>query len=321
VSSGEGSGTLPSLIAYDMQRLSTARHTARTVSALLGMCITVVLASCTSARLASTPRDIPPRIQRGPQAARGGSAVVAAIDTLVGAPREAVIERELLTGNIPAFLRARQTVRDSVVASDGHLHVIEYDVMPDYLAIGDDADFVRMPMTPHTAQTFADAFGYVLPTRRMVNAIWRAATVKLEPQPLTEAREASGTFLQHHRLIEGQRANAPRRALTAGIKKDVVVSNRLLERANRVAIYGWHHQNGVPIQPLYVGHVDWYVDYSHGIRLVRRTMRVDGAPMSFAQIATHPVLHVLVSDEGALVTTRADGGLPLRPMRAGRPIN
>lgn len=294
--------------AHAMPRSPFARHNLRTMSTMLMLCAIVALCSCAPARTAATGSAAIPARAR---AARGGTAIMASIDTLVRAPREAVIERELLAGNIPSFLRTVRTVRDSTVASDGRLHVIEYDVMPDYLAIGDDDDFVRMPMTPPTAQAFADAYGYVLPTRRMVNAIWRAATVQLEPQPLTEAREASGTFVQHHRLIEAQRANAhaPRGALTAGIKKDVVVSNRLLERANRVAIYGWHHQTGVPIQPLYVGHVDWYVDYSHGIRLVQRTMRVDGAPLSFEQIATDPVLHILVSDEGPLVTTRATGGV------------
>ena len=303
---GEGSVVSTRLIAYDMLSSSFARHAPRMVRTIFGLSAMAALSACASARSTGTAAAAIPARAR---AARGATAVLASLDTLVREPREAVIQRELRAGNIPSFLRTLHTVRDSATASDGRLHVIEYDVMPDYLAVGDDTDFVRMPMTPHTAQAFANAYGYVLPTRRMVNAIWRAATVKLEPQPLTEAREASRTFLQHHRLIEAQLVGASRRALVAGIKKDVVVSNRLLERANRVAIYGWHHQNGVPIQPLYVGHVDWYVDYSHGIRLVRRTMRVDGAPMSFEQIATHPVLHVLVSDEGELETTRADGEL------------
>src|SRR5205085_10115056 len=75
----------------------------------------------------------------------------------------------------------------------------EYDVMPDYLSIGSDADFVRIPMTPYTAQAFCDAFGFVLPTRKMVNDIWAAATTHLDPRPLTQEREAPQTFLQHHR--------------------------------------------------------------------------------------------------------------------------
>jgi hypothetical protein len=251
------------------------------------------------------PPAIPTPSRRGADAAIGGRAFLSLIDSLVRDQREVMVQRELLNGNIPDFLRTLRTVRDSATTADGRLRVVEYEVMPDYLAVGSNDDFVRMPMTPHTAQAFAQAYGFVLPTRRMSDAIWRAADEKLEPQPLTEAREASATFLQHHQLIETQRGARNRTHLVAGIKKDVVVSNRQLERAERVAIYGWHYPNGRPIQPLYVGHVNWYVDYSHGVRLVRRTMRVDGTPMTFEQIATHPTLHVLVSDEGPLNTLSA----------------
>ena len=192
-------------------------------------------------------------------------------------------------------------VRDSITK-----HAIRYEVMPDYLAIGSDDDFVRMPMTPYTAQAFCDAFGFVLPTRKMVNDIWAAATVHLEPRPLTVEREAPLTFLEHHRIIEQQLAGNPRGSFVAGIKKDVVVTNRLSEQAGRVAIFGWHYTTGAPIQPLYVGHVDWYVDYSHGIRPVRRAMLVDGASRPFETILSDPDVRGLLSDEGAVVVTRYD---------------
>ena len=55
------------------------------------------------------------------------------------------------------------------------------EVMPDYLAVGSDDDFVRMPMTPQTAQQIADLFGCMLPTRKMVDAIDAAAEVRLAP--------------------------------------------------------------------------------------------------------------------------------------------
>jgi hypothetical protein len=90
----------------------------------------------------------------------------------------------------------------------------------------------------------------------------------------------------------------------------VVVSNRLLERADRVAIYGWHYTTGSPIQPLYVGHVDWYVDYSHGIRPVRRSLRVDGVVQPFEKILNDPQLLPLLSDEGAIATPRYERAPP-----------
>ncbi len=64
--------------------------------------------------------------------------------------------------------------------------------------------------------------------------------------------------------------------LIAGIKKDVVWANAQRRKLDGVAIYGWHYKSGRPIQNVYAGHIDWYVDYSHGIRLMSKTARLDG---------------------------------------------
>lgn len=159
-------------------------------------------------------------------------------------------------------------------------------------------------MNPYTDQAFCDAFGFVLPTRKMVNDIWAAAAVHLEPRPLTEQRKSPLTFLQHHGIIEEQLDGTERGTFVAGIKKDVVVTNQLLERSERVAIFGWHYPNGEPIQPLYAGHVDWYVDHSHGIRPVRRWMRVDGNPRPFEKLLTDRQQLELLSDEGEIAMPR-----------------
>jgi hypothetical protein len=254
----------------------------------------------------SIPPATPPEIPARGRSALSGSAFIASIAHAPRDDREAAVRRELFAGNIPSFLRALRTVEASAVGPDSVKHTVTYTVMPDYLAIGSDSDFVRMPMTPYTAQAFCDAFGFVLPTRKMVNDIWAAATVHVDPRPLTQDRDSALTFLQHHRIIEEQLAGQPRGAFVAGIKKDVVVSNRLLDRSNRVAIYGWHYLNGEPIQPVYAGHVDWYVDYSHGIRPVRRWMQVDGTRMSFEAILADSTRRALLSDEGALMVMRYD---------------
>jgi hypothetical protein len=233
-----------------------------------------------------------------------GSAFIDAIAELPRQEREAAVQRELLAGNIPDFLRRLRPITAKAVGIDGVARTVVYEVMPDYLAIGSDEDFVRMPMNPYTAQAFCDAFGYVLPTRKMVDDIWAAAEVHVDPRPLTEEREAARTFHQHHRIIEEQLAGQPRGVFVAGTKKDVVVSNRVQERPNRVAIYGWHYRDGKPIQPLTIVHVDWYVDYSHGIRPVRRTMRVDGTEMSFEAILSDPHRSNLLSDEGEISVAR-----------------
>lgn len=246
------------------------------------------------------PMAIPARATDAP----GGTAFIASVAQETRDAREAAIRRELLAGNVPSFLRRLRSVAHTAAGADGVTRTIEYEVMPDYLAIGSDDDFVRMPMTPYTAQAFCDAFGFVLPTRKMVNDIWAAATVRVEPAPLVTEREAPSTFLAHHNIIQAQLAGVARGTLVAGGKKDVVVTNRLRERANRVAIFGWHHRSGQPIQPLYTGHVDWYVDYSHGIRPVRRMMRVDGTLRSYEAILADSTTASLLSDEGVIPTPR-----------------
>jgi hypothetical protein len=235
-----------------------------------------------------------------------GSAFIASLARLSREEREAAILRELLAGNMPSFLRKLRTVEVTAVGSDSVKHSIAYEVMPDYLAIGSDKDFVRMPMTPYTAQAFCDAFGFVLPTRKMVNDIWAAATTHLEPRPMTVERESPVTFLQHQRIIEEQLKGIERGTFVAGIKKDVVVTSKLSENPRRVAIYGWHYPNGQPIQPVYTGHVDWYVDYSHGIRPVRRSMRVDGTVVAFEKILGDSTRRELISDEGEMTAFRYD---------------
>ena len=240
----------------------------------------------------AAPREIPPRNNN----AVTGSAFIASVAGLSRVDREDAIKRELLAGNIPSFLRVLRRIDLSATDSSGATHTIHYEVMPDYLAIGSDKDFVRMPMTPYTAQAFCEAFGFVLPTRKMVTDIWKQSEVQLEPMPLTEQRESPLTFLQHHRIIEEQLGAAGRGKIVAGIKKDVVVTGKL-DRLDRVAIFGWHRVNGEPIQPLYTGHVDWYVDYSHGIRPVRRSMVVDGVQRKFDDILADAALRYLIDDE------------------------
>lgn len=241
--------------------------------------------------------EIPPR----PEGAMTGTEFIESVEDLPRQAREAAVERELLKGNIPNFLRKTIPVTVTAQGLEGTTHTLVFETMPDYLAIGSDEDFVRMPMNPHTAQAFCDAFDFVMPTRKMVDAIWEAAELKLEPKPLTEEREAAATFLQHHNIIEEQRGDTPLGILIAGIKKDVVISNRLQERPNRVAIYGWHYKTGKPIQPLTIVHVDWYVDYSHGIRPVRRMMRIDnGKTLPYEEILSDPHLYNLLSDEGEI---------------------
>jgi len=251
---------------------------------------------------AAAPQPAPPAIPARPANAPGGRAFIESLTTLDRDAREKAVLAELQRGNIPEFLRRFMPVHVEAMAINGVRVSAVYEVMPDYLAIGSDDDNVRMPMNPHTAQAFCDAFGLALPTRKVVDDVWRAATVKLTPEPMRQDRELPATFLRHHLLIQQQTHLAG--SFVAGHKKDVVITNRLQERPNRVAIYGWHYLNGLPIQPLTIVHAGWYVDYSHGIRPLRRRIVVDGKPLDYEEILRDPHLHVLLCDEGVIEKPR-----------------
>lgn len=83
----------------------------------------------------------------------------------------------------------------------------------------------------------------------------------------------------------------------AGIKKDVIISSHIADRPDRVVIYGWHRHDGSPIQPVYSGHIWWYVDYSHGIRFMNAQVLVDGSPVKVSDLLKDPVLFRIVTDE------------------------
>jgi len=245
---------------------------------------------------------IPPR----PPDAVGGSRFIAEVAALPLIQREQRVLAELLCGNLPEFLRRFVPVHVSATGPRGTPHTGAYEVMPDYLAIGGDADWVRMPMRPQTAQQVADSFGCVLPTRKMVDDIHRAAVVKLAPQPFTPSAQMTTVpvFWRHHQEIERRRHGLPPGWLIAGIKKDVVITPELARRPHCVAIYGWHRPDGAPIQPLYVGHESSWVDYSHGVRLVRGVMTVDGVRKTVVDVLADPETSPLLSDEGVVEVPR-----------------
>jgi hypothetical protein len=176
--------------------------------------------------------------------------------------------------------------------------------MPDYLAIGSDDDFLRIPMNLHSAAAIAARFGFVLPTRKMVDAIYNQSAYHFTPAPMPAGPQMTSTqyFRIHNETIEKEsRARGiPRGALVSGHKKDVVMTNRLAKMEGRIAIYGWHRGTGAPIQPLSTVHGACYEDYSHGIRLVSRTALIDGVPTPIDDVLRDSVLAKVLSDEGSI---------------------
>jgi hypothetical protein len=227
--------------------------------------------------------------------------------------RERSILRELRRGNIPDFLRELARIQYNAKTRTGRTVTVTLWVMKDYLAVGDDDDFVRVPMSPVTAQRVADAFGFSLPTARIVDEIYRAASIRLPPYPFrpSDAMVTTEEFLRHDRVIRFQLNNDTPDELIAGHKKDVVLSNQLNDRPQKVAIYGWHQVSGLPIQPLSTVHGNWYADYSHGIRLISGMLLIDDRPLPLAEVLQDAELAPVVSYEGALgfIRYRTEGAI------------
>ena len=258
-------------------------------------------------------KGIPPRATSAP----AGAEFARQVAPLSERDRDTAIRDALLGGNVPQFLRSAVPIELIGRVIDGVVTRVTLCVLPDYLAVGTARDSLLVPMGFDTALAVADAFGFILPTRRMVDAIYQQAAVRLSPQPLPPGEKMRSTdyYVRHNELVQAQRSTAAGQpaALTAGHKKDLVISRQLWSTPGRVAIYGWHRNEKAPIQPLSIVHGARYADYSHGVRLVSTTAFVDGKPKSIFDLMRDERFATLLSDEGPL------NGLPeaLRSLAVG----
>jgi len=252
-----------------------------------------------SSRIASLTRRIPSRCRQAPT----GSEFAEHVLRMDSGQREQAILREVLKGNLPDFLRTLVPVVFKYQLALTTLTATTF-VMPDYLAVGSDQDFLRIPMNLHSARAIAAHFGFVLPTRKMVDVIYDQSVYRFTPQPLPAGPQMRSTeyYRIHNDMIEKQSLarGFSLGSLVSGHKKDVVMSNRLANLPGQIAIYGWHRAKGAPIQPLSTVHGAGYADYSHGIRLISDTAIIDEKPRSMDDILHDSVLANVLSDEGVI---------------------
>lgn len=253
---------------------------------------------------ASLTGHIPPR----PERAVTGSEFARRLSGVKGVERERAIMAELRRGNLPEFLRDFKPVQLSATNGAGETIAATIFVMPDYLAVGPNDDFLYMPMGFDSAIDIAARFGCILPTPRMVDAIYEQSACRLQPQPLPPGPWMRSTvyYCRHSDMIrrQSQARGLPPGTLVSGHKKDLVLTNRLSGNDGRVAIYGWHRCPGSPIQPLSTMHGARYADYSHGVRLVSTIALIDGEGRSIYEVLEDPRLAPVLSDEGPIRDVR-----------------
>lgn len=226
-----------------------------------------------------------------------------------GPQRDSMAALSILSGNVPEFLRELQPVVLRGKLRDGAPHELLVHVTPDYLCVGGEAPeedgepgFVRVPLGGPAAQEVADAAACLLPTKKVVDAVWAQAQQKLSPRPwgppYDHSMLSTARAIAHSHLVDDARRGLPYGQLSAGQKKDVIVHDSLAKRpGGRVCIYGWHELSGKPIQPVNASsHEATYADYSHGIRLVARSCSVDGQEADLEAVMRDPLLAALLCE-------------------------
>lgn len=237
-----------------------------------------------------------------PASALGGKAFIEKIMHYGPSRREAAILREILKGNVPDFIRKLTPVEMKLTSGPLAGETLKYWILPDYLAVGSDEDFVRVPLNLHTIAKLNEKLNVSLPTVKMVDDIYAKASVHVSPKPIPcKANiEATSNILKHNELLLGQIQRYQPGTLIAGHKKDIVQSRRLVKRPKAIAIYGWHRSSQDPIQPLSTVHSAEYADYSHGIRLVSNRVEINGVPYDLREMLESKTYASLLSHEGPI---------------------
>lgn len=195
-------------------------------------------------------------------------------------------------------------IATSYVTPDGTTHRAEFEVSSDFLGFGTPDSPFRPGWMAATAQVVADLFDAYAPTPLLAEVIRQRAQVRLSIHAQGEPRDASATYWTHNQAVEQERRG--RLGLTDGHQKSIVVA----ADSSHVAIYGGSWENGELVQGLNTSsHDNEYLDYSHGLRLVR-LLRVDGVPMRLGELAAHPTLWPLVSKAGPLASARIPAKAP-----------
>jgi hypothetical protein len=159
-----------------------------------------------AASAASCPRRLVSDIPRRSPNAKGASRIIAELDGVDGGDRDRRFTRELLAGNMPDFLRRLTPVPITGRRADGSQVTVTLCVTPDYLAVGSETDYIRVPLGLPAAAMVADRLGFMLPTTRMVDVIFQQAGVRVAPSPMTPGAAMTSTryFWQHNQTVDRQ---------------------------------------------------------------------------------------------------------------------
>ncbi|MCC6643298.1 hypothetical protein IT411_00975 [Candidatus Peregrinibacteria bacterium] len=234
---------------------------------------------------------------------------------------EQYVMAEIARGNIPSFCRP-ENMKPVTMEKNGVK--VQFLAAQDYLAVGSDTDFVRIPMTPILAQTLSEKYGWGMPTRNMTREIYRSADLQITGPTLalvhSEAdqmeMQKNGFIKKHNDNIntilgeEGLNALRQNKALVAGHKKDVIISRHAIDHPGSLDFDGLYLDGKNPTQHN-AAHESTYRDYSHGFRPIYGNVTIadkDGGTITmpyYEALKDPQIAAVLNGAEGAIDAKRA----------------
>ncbi len=248
-----------------------------------------------------------------------GSQFMLSVAKIHGKTYEDKVIAEILAGNVPDFMRPENWQSITVREKIGDMEVeMTLRVCPDYIALGSNSDYVRVPLSPNGLRRLTAAMGAELPTKKVVDIIDREAKSHNGLFDLVDAAMISrktgmpldkGTtymlrpeFAWSSSQISDNEIRARKLAgfsLVSGQKKDVILHPVPLDAKNNLIQYRPNHPQGLDFR----SHPKDHTDYSLGARLVDPIVdvKITGPPsrerrMNYRDIIMDKDLFRLLSD-------------------------
>jgi hypothetical protein len=175
--------------------------------------------------------------------------------------------------------KAKSNLVPSLAPSDPFANAVTVHT-PDGVAWLVSPDYVG-PVSAGQAEAMAKAAGGELPSPALVDAIWRQADLKILPPVRAQNIASAAVFADQKARIQNLIGDKPF-TLLGGTYKDIV------QLGGKPQLYGWHVEDGKSVagvllhSPFTPGpgkiiqgpsggaHNTSFIDYSQGVRLVRR---------------------------------------------------
>lgn len=133
------------------------------------------------------------------------------------------------------------------------------------------------PIARRDISSVCDEWGCEVPTAKLVDAIWEQSDLKLD---CTKLRRNYNSFndmatntayeLQSEKILKQiseqlKENGTDSYSIVSGTQKDFAILPN-----GRTDLYGWHHLDGTLTEKGATSHSQTYIDYSQGLRLVRK---------------------------------------------------